>query len=192
VRGEPKRPVGSGPLTQEKEGELTRHLSTGGVFTAEEVEDLVWAIQHWMPVIRSPNRHELRENRYLHFSGMVTHARALQKALASERPLWGTKDISWENFEADLARLVESAEAEVQAASPRKTRGRRPEEWRDDLIALVRSRYPETFKRGLRAHFEYTIALLLKFIDAEPDDIKATVRDVLRRNPQPPFSFRRD
>lgn len=152
---------------------------------------MVWDLQYWWPVIANPVRDEDRERGYRHFSGMVAHARALQNALADERPLIGTKDINWESFEADLARLIEAAKAETETARPKKTRGRPPEKWRDDLIALVDSRYPKVSRRGLQSHFEGTVVMLLGFLNAEPEDVRATIRDVRKRRPQPPFTSRR-
>ena len=186
------RPTGTGTfLTREQEEELARHLSAAGVFTAEDVEDMVWDLQHWWPSIANPVRAEDRESRYRHFSGMVAHARALQNALASERPLAELKDMPeirgmWERFETDLSKLIKLSEAEIQAARPKETpgRGRPPEVWRDNLITLVHSRYPKVDKRGLRAHFEHTVILLLGFLNAEPGDVRATIRDVLKRKPR--------
>lgn len=184
-------------LTQDQERELTAWLHEGG-FTSEEIEDVVWAINHWFPVIQARLREGAagplrRARRSKHFSVMASHAQELQKLLGKERPLWKTADIDWAAFDGALGRLIESAHEEAVSARPKEVKGRRPEEWRDELVALVHSLYPERViaKRGGKAHRDKTVAKLLDFLDVEVSEVSKTVRDSLERAPRPPFVAKR-
>ena len=66
-------------------------------------------------------------------------------------------------------------------------RGAPPLEWRDQLIALVRSLYsPDVTAMGT-AHFVQTVRLLLHALDRDVENIHEVIAGALRRRQQPPF-----
>jgi hypothetical protein len=182
-------------LEPHQERELIRHLNDGYLELAE-IDRLTFAIKCYWPEIQASILYEpeVRKARavHRHFAGVAAHARALKDALAVEPPLWDTEGIDWLAFHATLERVLKSAAAEAEASQPRKGRGRRPEEWRDKLIAVVYHHYPESkAKIADSSHFERTVAMLLRFLAASVEDVHGAIVDARRRCPESPVIIAR-
>jgi hypothetical protein len=191
--GKAKRPqvTAVSGLEPHQERALMRHLSDG-YLELKEIDRLAFAIRCYWPEVQASILYgsEVREQRtvsHRHFAKMAAHARGLQEALSAERPLVNTCGVDWAGFDAALKRVLKSAEMEVEASQPRRGRGRRPEEWRDELVAVVYAHYPETkAKLAEESHFEKTVALLLRFLAADVEDVHGLIVDARRRRPKSP------
>lgn len=131
-------------------------------------------------------------------SHIVKHARALQALLAYARPEWAMagpppkrEPFPWEQFDNCLAKLADSAQEEARAATPKRIRGRRPEEWRDQLVALISYAYrnEDMTRLRVRQHFNQTIKMIFDFLGVPVLDLKAVLRGARSRGTPPPFTW---
>jgi hypothetical protein len=116
----------------------------------------------------------------------------LQRVLAHRPELWGEGSFDWRALEQQLAELERLVTRHIEGRTPRPRRGRTPLDWRDDLVSLAYSLYPEgEAAKSEGSHFESTVAMLLQYLDAEVNDVHSVVVDALRRQPEPPFRVSR-
>lgn len=135
-----------------------------------------------------------------HAASVRTHATALAALLRSRPTEIGRLDLTAENFEAialmgsswplvvqAIALIAETATIEEAELQQPKRQGRRPQQWRDELIAAVFHAYPIGLaKKSEGSHFERTVEMLLGFLNREVSDLHGVVIDALKRCPDRP------
>jgi len=181
-------------LTDRQSADIRRHLAT--VLPFDHLASALFAIDWacaWAAVeikIGPEACRQMGASRD-HFQQVFEAANALRYRLAIERPLSRTGDLDWEAFDDGLARVIDSALDHVGPARPRARRGRPPLDWRDRVISVVFSLYPEgAAKKTAGSHFEQTVEIVLELLDHEVADIHSVIVDALKRRPSPPFTVR--
>jgi hypothetical protein len=179
-------------LSDAQQAELRGHLAKR--LEPDHVEWMLGAIDTQsasaaVDISEGKARREVLASKAAHHGAILEHATALRVLLKIERPLTvGICPTVWDPLEATLWQIVGALRAHLEGTTPRPTRrGRKPEEWRDRLIALVFNLYPP----GLAAktadgHFEETIGMLLGYLGVEVNDVHSVVLDALARHPHLP------
>jgi hypothetical protein len=175
-------------LTPDQLAELEEHLrgALDGHALAEAVAGIEYAVE-WVAVEEFARDHDTKRRHYDHDRRILEAATQLRALLRTERPMWGMRSPDWLNFDDVLARIIHST-TETTAQSPVRRRGRPPEHWRDQLIAVIRGVYPDDAETTTSSHFVGTVELVLvEMVGHNVEDVGSVIRGALRRCPDPPF-----
>lgn len=158
--------------------ELTTHL---GKIDKLNVDLALWGIDLMCSAAKNWKNTPMREIRKngMRYKAVVRHTDKLVRLL---------KEISDNRFAP--SRFVEMLVYLSRRAADRSLvyeiepgRGRKPIEWRDDLIEIVYRCYPSgSVVKSDGSHFEETIEMILGYIDKEVSDVHSVVMDALRRS----------
>jgi hypothetical protein len=124
-----------------------------------------------------------------HFTKVSNQAMELRQSLAKRRPDLGLAGLDWSALDQMLSAVEASAHSMASSVrsvkAPPSNRGRRPEEWRDELIALVYGLYPPgKAVKTTGSHFESTVGMLLEWVGRDVEDLHGLVIDALQRRPR--------
>ena len=180
-------------LSPEQVNELTEHLGEV-LLDATERDAAVTAIDSAAdlgePVTPSDWKW-IRDGSHAHAAKVASRATQLRELLRSELPTGAFSslaDLDWSRIDTDLGRVIEAATAEAEGSARQKGAGRPPDEFRDELIAVIYSAYPPgegTKSRG--SHFERTVEMVLGYIGREVEDVHGLIVKALRRRPEHPL-----
>lgn len=172
-------------LTSDQANELRERLRSVGRWA----DGYVGAIDMQAALCMNAGNHRrVRASMRARMETVVRQTTALRDTLKTEAPFLGG-GFDWTALDAALSAVTKMADLRArQAETVAGTRGRgRPTELeRDLLIAVIRRAYPSgKLPRGVGAHFEETVALVLGWIGRSVEDVHKTAQRAVLQFPVP-------